>query len=72
MDSLQANSPFTSATSFWEHVALEEYWFDSPGSATAFFNSLPKLRSLLWQGSSGSYVVAGEPRLIFEKDANRL
>ncbi|GKT47592.1 uncharacterized protein ColSpa_07773 [Colletotrichum spaethianum] len=71
MDSLQADSPFTYAT-FWEHVALEEYWFDTPGSATTFFNGLPKLGSLLWQGSAGSYAVAGVPKLIFEKDTNRL
>ncbi|KAF7554892.1 hypothetical protein G7Z17_g2622 [Cylindrodendrum hubeiense] len=71
MDSLQANSPFTAGI-FWEHVALEEFWFKSPTDATSFFKGLPKLGKLQWKGSSGSYVVAGVPKVVFDKDKGRL
>ena len=71
MDSVQAHSPFTAAT-FWQHVAVEEFWFADAERANEFFEGVPKLGGLLWEGSAGSYALAGEPRLVFEKDEGRI
>lgn len=56
----------------WQHVALEEYWFSSTENATAFFEGTPKLRELLWEGSAGSYALAGNRRFAFEEYAAKL
>lgn len=49
----------------WQHVAAEDYFFSNAASAVMFFQNLPDLKDLVWDGSSGSFTLATNVHLVF-------
>lgn len=67
MKSLYENSPFVYGT-FHQHVAVEEYLFETIDDALVFFKGTSALRHHIWQGAKGCYCFLGKQIVMFDKD----